>query len=313
MHSLIIASLTGVLWLLSVFGLQFSPAPLALLVAVGVGVVGLPHGGLDHRIGQQVLSSLSAGSSTILFFASYLTIAILVIAGWFMSPWITISGFFCLSAWHFGLEEDERVSRNLWQWAGMVARGGMVIWVPTLFHGGEISRLLSIITSGDSLHVAEQIVSAIQLLAPALIALTVWDAVSYRNDRQPERFGLSSAWQHRIRLANFGLLFAIAHPLVSFGVYFCGWHSIRGLVHLYQTFGGPVRKFGLSLLPITAAALGLFAVGFSFSFQNGQLSPAVIQTVFIGLSAVAIPHLLLHVISDSLAARQCGHWGGVTV
>ncbi len=138
---------------------------------------------------------------------------------------------------------------------------------------------------------------------PVLFALTLLDAVSYSSDQQSVKFGLSSSWQHRIRLVSFALLFANANPLVSFGLYFCGWHSIRGLIHLHQQFGGSVGKFGFSLLPITAAALILFAIGFVFSPNFGQITPAILQTVFIGLSAVAIPHLLLHVVSDSLAIR----------
>ncbi len=303
MHSLIITSLTGILLLLPVLGIQLAMSQVALALAIAVAFVGLPHGALDHRVGKKVLRSLSPTSSSLVFFCSYLLVALLVVTGWYVSPLLTIVGFFCLSAWHFGLEEDEREIRSRWHWAAMVARGGMVIWVPCVFQGEQISELLVTILPSEDTFAAAQVVALVQFVAPLLVGLTLFDAFSYANDRQPVKVGLSPEWQHRIRLVGFAILFATASPLVSFGVYFCGWHSIRGLIHLHQQFGGPIGRFSLSLLPITGAALALFGIGFAISPNFGQLTPAIIQTVFIGLSAVAIPHLLLHVVSDSLAAR----------
>jgi Brp/Blh family beta-carotene 15,15'-monooxygenase len=185
----------------------------------------------------------------------------------------------------------------------MVARGGMVIWVPSVFQGEKISELLITILPSADAFAATQVVALIQFATPLLVGLTLFDAFSYANDRHDVKLGLSPEWQHRIRLAGFAILFATASPLISFGVYFCGWHSIRGLIHLHQQFGGTIGQFSLSLLPITGAAFVMFGIGFAISLNYGQLIPAIIQTVFIGLSAVAIPHLLLHVVSDSMAAR----------
>ncbi len=49
---------------------------------------------------------------------------------------------------------------------------------------------------------------------------------------------------HRVRIRrsqvratlslSFLLLFAVADPLIGFVIYFCGWHSMRGLFRLYR-------------------------------------------------------------------------------
>ncbi len=166
MHSLIVSSLSGLLLLLPVVGIQLSMLSVAVVLAVAVAVVGLPHGGLDHRVGKHVLHSLASTSSTFVFVCGYLSVSILVVAAWFVSPLTTIVAFFCLSAWHFGLEEDERDTRTAWQWAGMVARGGMVIWIPAVFQGAEIARLLSTIAPSETELMATQIVSVIQFGCP---------------------------------------------------------------------------------------------------------------------------------------------------
>ena len=56
MHSLIITSLTGILLLLPVLGIQLPMSQVALALAIAVAFVGLPHGGLDHRVGKKVLA-----------------------------------------------------------------------------------------------------------------------------------------------------------------------------------------------------------------------------------------------------------------
>lgn len=299
MHSLIIIFASGLLMLLPLWGPELPLSKIALILAGLVAIVGLPHGALDHRVGKKLLRSYSESAATLIFFVSYLAVALVVVSGWFVAPQVTVMAFFCLSAWHFGLEEDDRLDRSRWQWAALVARGGMVIWVPAVFQGTEIVNLLAaILPKADDL-AAGEVVALIQFAAPGLIALTLFDGLFYSTDSQQKWLGLSATWLHRFRSASFAILFATANPLVSFGFYFCAWHSIRGLIQLRQQFGGSMGRFGLSLLPITVAALVLFAIGFVLSPNFGQVTPAIIQTLFIGLSAVAIPHLLLHILVDS--------------
>ena len=301
MHSLIATVATGVLLLLQAGGLDFALGGVSLTLAIAVAFVGLPHGALDHRVGKKILCALPPVLGFVAFFASYLAVATVVLLGWYVAPLLTTVVFFGLSAWHFGLEEDERTERTRLQWAAMVSRGGMVIWIPIIFQGAEINELLAMILPSPNAAVGAYIVGAIQLMVPVLIALTIIDAYSFSIPGRTQVLGISAAWQHRIRVCAFAVLFAIAHPLVSFGLYFCGWHSIRGLMHLHQQFGGSFSRFSLSLVPISAAAIALFAVGFLVQLTSVQITPSIIRTVFVGLSAVAIPHLLLHVLSDSLA------------
>lgn len=54
---------------------------------------------------------------------------------------------------------------------------------------------------------------------------------------------------------------------------------------------------------MSVAALVLFGIGFLFVFDQ-NFSQAILQTVFVGLSAVAIPHLLLHVVTDSVRLNE---------
>lgn len=303
MHSIILFAAIAAVLATQFFGLSLSLNQVVMLLAVAVAVVGLPHGALDHVVGRKMFSSLSRAPAIAAFMFLYVLISLMVVAGWFLSPVVTIAGFFALSAWHFGLEEDDRKQIVPWQWAAMVARGGMVIWIPATFQGPVIAEMLTQILPLSDATTASLILTALEVLAPALALLTVVDAWTWKPNCEKPFLKISSVWQHRLRILAFAFLFAFVHPLISFGIYFCGWHSIRGLVHLREEFGGKLGQFTWSLLPISAAAIVLFILGFGLSFAWNELSPAIIQTLFIGLSAVAIPHLLLHVVSDSLASK----------
>ena len=310
MHSTLVTISIVFMALLECVG--FGPSSLtfdrmAIGVAIAVGLIGLPHGGLDHLIGRELLGNHKV-NGLVTFLILYLMISAIVVAGWYVSPLMTILLFFSLSAWHFGLEEDERINRTMLQWAGLVCQGGMVIWVPAMFQGIEVATLLNMVLPEGDPALAEQVVGIIQIASPLLIVLAITSLGSldlWRKAQQPVAASdRRAAFRNDARVIVFFALFAIAHPLLSFGVYFCAWHSIRGLRRLHQQFGGSAAGFGLRLLPISISALVIFAGGFYFWSTTSDVTPALVRTIFIGLSAVAVPHLILHVISDLRNAKS---------
>jgi Brp/Blh family beta-carotene 15,15'-monooxygenase len=310
MHSLVITTLVSLVLLTHTCGLALPKSAEVIILAFAVSFIGLPHGALDHAVGRRLLRDFSPLSAYGFFFAAYLTVVGVVITGWFVSPLVTVLGFFALSAWHFGLEEDERTSVDLLHWLGIVARGGMVIWVPVVFQANEVTRLLGLILPGGDLTVASQIVEIVRFLSPILFLLTLYDFVSSGREGRAGNFVKRSNHIDQLRIFTFFILFSLADPLVSFAIYFCGWHSIRGLVHLREQTGWPASKMLGRLMPLSVAALVLFGIGFLFALNRNIFSQAILQTIFVGLSAVAIPHLLLHVVTDSVRLNQVN--GGVS-
>ena len=310
MHSLVITTLVSLVLLTHTCGLALPKSAEVIILAFAVSFIGLPHGALDHAVGRRLLRDFSPLSAYGFFFAAYLTVVGVVITGWFVSPLVTVLGFFALSAWHFGLEEDERTSVNLLHWLGIVARGGMVIWVPVVFQANEVTRLLGLILPGGDLTVASQIVEIVRFLSPILFLLTLYDFVSSGREGRAGNFVKRSNHIDQLRIFTFFILFSLADPLVSFAIYFCGWHSIRGLVHLREQTGWPASKMLGRLMPLSVSALVLFGIGFLFALNRNIFSQAILQTIFVGLSAVAIPHLLLHVVTDSVRLNQFN--GGVS-
>ncbi len=310
MHSVILSIAAALLSAASLMDLGVAQVNTVIVVALAMGVIaiGLPHGALDYHFGRRLFGWLPGGGSSAVFFIAYLALMGLVVLGWYLFPVITVLGFFALAAWHFGEEEEEHhgsSNRNWLSFLAMVARGGMVIWIPVAFQTESVRQLLLTITPVASEPIVDQIIGMVLLATLPLAALTIVDLITHRparsRDDRPATSGGhagSQIWLHSLRVVSFAAMFATVHPLISFGVYFCGWHSIRGLVHLQQEFGGSWKRFVLNLAPMSLLAALLFGLGFAIFQSRQEVSPAVLRTVFIGLSAVAVPHLCLHLLLE---------------
>ena len=298
MHNLIFCTVCASV--LSLVGLGLTVDPVICVVALGVAVclIGVPHGGLDSLTGKQWLAPLVGTHWNWLFFSGYLAIAALVVIGWMAVPLWTAILFYLVSAWHFGLEDDESRSRmRVWSHLAAIASGGLVIWIPALCRPLEMQRILEWIVPSSMPTSSGEIVSVAIVLSWIFLPIAIAD------------FGLSVANTASRRLSPeprlarnllLVVLFASTPILFSFGLYFCGWHSIRGLAKLQKEHRMSSRELFLAVLPLSLCAIGMAGVATWFWSSGRELSAELSRSLFIGLSAIAVPHLLLHGVVGTL-------------
>ena len=318
------ASITLLAWA-TIGAACFFPAaaaiPVGSVLAVLVAVVGLPHGAADHRVARPRLEPRRGPAWWAVFLAGYLAIAAAVVLGWFLAPAATILVFFLASAWHFGQEEPDlppgpRGSKPLRR-AFRVARGGLVIWVPVALATDEVVRILSLTAPHGF---APQIQAAVDaLVACSWVMLAIagvawgWQAlVAVTSAGRRRRVLLLDTFM----VASLVPLFAWANPVVGFLIYFCGWHSARGLRRLRRELGESWWQLAASLAPLTVVAIGLIGSATCLVLRAPTWNETLIRATFVGLSAVALPHLLLHGVgpvidelSRNRAARPVGLGG----
>jgi Brp/Blh family beta-carotene 15,15'-monooxygenase len=266
------------------------------LLAVLVAVVGLPHGAADHRFARPRLEPVLGTAWLPVFLAGYLTVAVVVACGWFFAPAATIVAFFLASAWHFGQEEPRlpvgpRVLRPVFR----LARGGLVIWTPLVFHAGEVAAILGLATPGGNGPALDQATRLLTVCAWVMLAIAAvaWALQVLTACRRTGRMRQVLLTDNAL-VASLVVLFAVASPLVSFPVYFCAWHSARGLKRLRRELGESWGELARSLAPLTAGAIALIGLAAWTVLGGVGWNGMLIRATFIGLSAVAMPHLLLH-------------------
>jgi Brp/Blh family beta-carotene 15,15'-monooxygenase len=266
------------------------------VLAVLVALIGLPHGAADHRFARPRLEPVLGMFWLPVFLAGYLAVAVLVVCAWFVAPAATIVVFFLASAWHFGQEEPRlRVGPRRLRPVFRFARGGLVIWTPLVFHATDVAAILGLaapVGSGLAIQNATGLLTACSwiMLLFAAAAWTLQGLAASRRTGQRRRVLLAD----NALVASLVVLFAVASPLVSFPVYFCGWHSARGLERLRRELGESWPELVRSLAPLTVGAIALVGLAAWLVLGGAGWNGTLIRATFVGLSAVAVPHLLLH-------------------
>jgi Brp/Blh family beta-carotene 15,15'-monooxygenase len=266
------------------------------VLAVLVALIGLPHGAADHRFARPRLEPVLGMAWLPVFLAGYLGVAALVVCGWYVAPAATVVVFFLASAWHFGQEEPRlpigpRSLRPLFRFA----RGGLVIWTPLVFHAGDVAAILDLTAPGGSGPAIQQAISLLTacswlMLPLATAAWALQGLAAFRSTGRRRRVLLAD----NALVASLVVLFAVTSPLVSFPVYFCGWHSARGLERLRRELGESWPELARSLAPLTVGAIALIGLAAWLVLGGAGWNGTLIRATFVGLSAVAVPHLLLH-------------------
>jgi len=274
------------------------------VLAVLVAMVGLPHGAADHRFARPRLEPVLGVAWLPVFLAVYLAVAVAVACGWFVAPAATIVAFFLASAWHFGQEESRLpIGPRILRPAFRFARGGLVIWTPLLVQGREVGEILGLVAPGGSgpaiQHATSLLTACSWIMLPiAAVAWALQGLMAARRSGRVRRL----LWIDNALVASLVVLFAVASPLVSFPVYFCAWHSARGLKRLRRELGESWQELATSLAPLTVGAIALVGLAAALVLGGSGWNETLIQATFIGLSAVAVPHLLLHGIAPLLDA-----------
>jgi len=300
LHSIGITALSLVVAAASIFGPPVESVWILISLVAAVAIIGVPHGGLDHLTGRKLLENRFLLPWQFVFFPAYLMTAAVVAGGWFWLPLVTAVGFFLVSAWHFGMEDERPIFQSsLLDHVSALAVGGMIIWVPVLAQTVRITEILETIVPSDLFSIP-RVMLATQLIAYLLLPMATFVII---------RDVILHNWQRFLRNSSFTVLFLFADPLVSFGIYFCGWHSVRGLCRLAKTHRKTALQLAAATAPLTVGAIGLAMVAMWLSSSGTNISDATVQTLFVGLAAIAVPHLLLHgPIGKQLArSKSYGH------
>lgn len=246
------------------------------LLAPFVAVLGLPHGALDWPIAE-ALWPLDSRRAKLLFVALYLGLVGCVVLVWVIFPGPALIAFLTYSAIHFS-EDWSNAPAGL-RWSG----GTATIGAPALFHQQDVTRLFDYLAPENVAIFAAQATALTGGLALALLLVTL---LCDRNARGQAALEQVLLWSTAF----------VLEPLIYFAVYFCALHSMRHFTIALKSTANARRGLGMSIA-LSIVVIGVAAV---FVGSQGQIGTAaseipdvLMQTIFIGLAALTVPHMLL--------------------
>jgi lycopene beta-cyclase len=239
-----------------------------VILGIGLLLIGIPHGAMDHvlTIGERSARSLG------LFILGYVAKGILMLSIWIISPLLGLIIFLIYSMWHFGQTEYEQENvHNPWL---IFLRGFAVLSFILATHIPETNTIINALSIPSIIDMQGVITSSFltELSFTLLILSTI---VKLRR---------------AIILCTLSLLVMMQLDLLqAFGVYFVFHHSYLGWNHLKKG----LRKTNLQLWELSAP-FSISAIGtlFLFFINTGYTLIDFAPLFFVFLSCISFPHVL---------------------
>lgn len=290
---MLVASLLGA----ATFSMVWAPSLEVQLVILGAGVAvfGIPHGALDHHAGRNLLFPIAGRWWWLAFGVLYLGAMLVVAGGWLLTPRAMLIAFLGLSTLHFGLDDPHwrRVSGRRLDLAERLAVGSLPIVIPCLVHTSSVTPIFNwLLPSRVALEASSVALTA---AAAALVAIPLLLNRTVRLFAEGDRNARLAASESLAVAA----LFSFAPPLLAFALYFCGWHSTRHIIELASQLDDPTERsrlirFVRASAPLTVVTLAGAGIVAATLLSNGfPVNESIGRVVFIGLSALTLPHVFL--------------------
>ena len=252
-----------------------------IILAIGMIVIGIPHGAMDHvlNIPKRSISSLS------LFILGYIAKGMIMFAIWIISPIVGLITFLLYSMWHFGQAEYEQ--EHVHNKGLIFLRGIALLSFILATHIPETNAIINALSIPSIPDSAGLLTSS--LLSESSILLLLMTVFI-----QPRKSTI---------LSTASLLLGIFLPLLqAFGVYFVFHHSVLGWNHLKKG----LKKSNIQLWKASAPfSLGAFAILGLFFFSGDLAINEFAPLFFVFLSCLSFPHVLeMHTFYGSIFKRK---------
>jgi len=284
--------------LMMVCGIDLSMGKQVILLAVTTAIFGLPHSLVDIVVADWL--QITAFQ----FLKLYATCMGLVLVAWTYLPRSTLTIFVLMSVYHFG-EGDTKGSKGKTKVVDLLVRGGMIL-LPIRFHAADVSWIFSHLVGGASI---EPVMSTLNLAGSMHLCLLGLSLLLHgRKCHRIEDLTIV------VEIVTVALMFLVLPPLMSFVIYFNVFHSLRHLLSLRHLSAirnvksGNLWKrqylvpFGFVLATVLALLAYLCLTMYQFMEEQllelpqestNKMLGYALRCVFIGLSAMTMPHMLV--------------------
>jgi Brp/Blh family beta-carotene 15,15'-monooxygenase len=248
-----------------------------LIASFIISLAGLPHGAADAWLAQRV-GIIRNTKDLFTFLVSYTFVAMSIIFAWMISPSISLAIFLIISAWHFG--DDERLGLSLFT---RFCSGVIIVSSPLLLHNKEVLSLYEILIG----NYANNVLDSQIILFITSCGYLIYNTIRSFNDMRTVR-NISN-------IMLYVILSCIITPILYFTIYFCCAHSFQHMSRIWDMTTTKNRsKFLIAVTLLTTLVIVFALVIYFWLIRSGINFEIVnIKVLFVGLAALAVPHILL--------------------
>ena len=251
-----------------------------------ISTIGVSHGALDHEKGKKIIKLFKLKKIE-LFYLAYVSLSLLIIFLWTITPIITLIIFLIVASYHFGKEDSvfAEIKYNYFSNVLFFFKGSIVVLAPLYFSQEETFEIFKILNANIN-----------PISQDFLLTLILLSLLS--NFLLKKNILIHSMDTLSIIIINWAF-----SPLVAFTIYFCFLHSIRHSFSLIYEINKNNFKKGSNLfikkaLPLTMLTGLIFLISLYVLNNYFLLNSAILKVIFIGLASLTFPHILLEYLLE---------------
>jgi len=281
--------------ILSFLILKFKNLTISPVICLGlILIIGVSHGSLDHIKGRKLLEVFKL-DNVIIFYITYISIAIAIVILWLLIPAISLIIFLIIASFHFGKEDTQfLINGNSYFYQFLYfLKGTLIIISPIYFHFDEtVSIFKLLLIENELFYLSLHFIESNRILQIGIILSTLSSIYLFIKDFELRKL--------TIFLDYFSILILNYYfpPLLAFTIYFCFLHSIRHSITLMfelneNNLNEGFKKFVIKAIPLTFLTGVLCLIIIHFLNNNYGLNSSILKVIFIGLASLTFPHILL--------------------
>ncbi len=240
---------------------------------------GLAHGSLDVLIAKK-LKIIITKNQLYFFILGYLSISLFIVLLWIITPNLSLSMFLIISAVHFGISDT--IQKKNFFYTEIFFRGFVPISTPIYFYNEEVKFIFSRLNA-DEIFINNLIIYNdifFIILISLLIIFLFFQIINIKKNN----------FDTFIEVQLIIFTFYFFEPFTAFCLYFCFFHSLRHLLIEKETLNISFMKLIVSTIPITLISTIGISLLYFFILQDNL---NYLSLIFISLSALTVPHMLL--------------------
>jgi len=266
----------------------------AIVCGCLIGLVGLPHGAIDH-----ILYSSLALKNMYIFYFIYLSLMVSYVVLWYMFPVVAMVIFLIISAYHFGESQLSNIKQNkiaamlhyfIW---GMHLLSTYITYqydvLLTLLGENQMKQFVGLLGTKED--------QSILLYVSGIVLLGFFVQLFLRS-----KMSLQQIMQEVYVLFLIHISFYLFGPLVGFTLYFVFLHSMKVIQDEYHYLKDKmsklsIQKFVKLFIPFSILSLiGLVLIGL---LNYCVIDLPIIYLAIILTSVITLPHtFVMHLFYD---------------